>query len=216
MPCSPVCRMSSAVAFFVIGGLLYFQSASAQQPFFNPDSVRLTGYAGSFSPNPEAQFVGARNKYSYGVNLGADLSSLPYLGLELELLGTNQDYDTPVAAPFGTLDNDTRVQTAGLLMGLRVFYPAGSSLRFYGVAGLGLYYVEMSVNGTLFGVPGVYYDDDRSVDFYYGGGISYQFEQWVVSIDYRNIELSGDFSGFQISNADLGGETVMLGIGYNF
>jgi opacity protein-like surface antigen len=188
----------------------------AQEPFFKPDSMRFTFYAGNFDQNPESQFIGARNTYGYGLNVSADLNAYPFLGLDFELLGTNQDYDTPVSDPFASLDNDTSVQTAGLLVGLRAFYPVNSKFRIYGVAGLGFYYVNMMVTGSVFGFPGTYEDEDRSTEFYYGAGASYLFDNWIVSIDYRKVNLEGSFAGFGISNADLGGEIMALGIGYQF
>lgn len=190
--------------------------ALAQEPFFKPGSMRFTFYAGNFDQNPEDQFIGARNTYGYGFTVGADLNAYPFLGLDVELLGTNQDYDTPVSDPFVSLDNDTSVQTAGLLIGLRAFYPANSQFRVYGVAGLGFYYVNMTVTGSLFGFPGTYEDDDRSTEFYYGAGASYLFDNWIVSVDYRKVKLEGSFGGFGINNADLGGDIMALGIGYQF
>lgn len=211
-------RAFSGILLLGLAGIFIFaQESAAQEPFFKPASFGVTVYGGNFDPNPEPQFIGARNDYSYGVNLGVDLNAFPYLGLDLELLGTNQDYDTPLTPPFaGSLDNDTSVQTAGLLFGLRIFYPASSRFRVYGVAGLGFYYTDMTVSGSVFGFPGVYHDDDRSTELYYGAGIRYRHENWSVGIHYRNIELTGDFPGFQISDADLGGEVLALGVGYHF
>lgn len=206
----------SSIAFLVLLLVTPGQGALAQEPFFKPASMRLTFYAGNFDQNPEPQFIGSRNTYGYGLTVGADLNAYPFLGLDVELLGSNQDYDTPVSDPFASLDNDTSVQTAGLLVGLRAFYPANSKFRVYGVAGLGFYYVNMTVTGSLFGFPGTYEDDDRSTEFYYGAGASYLFDNWIVSIDYRKLNLEGSFGGFGISNADLGGDIVALGIGYQF
>lgn len=206
-----------SISIVLVSMLLPFRTTLAAGSFFNYDSIRLSGYVGQFDANPEPQFIGAHNEYSLGVVLGIDLRSTPYLGFDLELVSTNQDYDTPVASPhWGTLDNDTSVQSTGILFGIRGFVPASRAFRLYGVGGIGFYSTSMQVEGTLFGFPGVYEEDDQSVEFYYGAGLSYRFEHWILSIDYRNINLRGDFSAFGINDADLGGEIFALGLGYNF
>ncbi len=189
----------------------------AESRFFKHDSLQLTLYGGNFDAQLEAQFVGIRNEYGLGMMLGIDLVPVAYLGLNLELLAANRDFDTPIAPPFfGTLDNDTSVQTTALLVGVRLFYPPTRAMRLYGVAGLGYYHTEMVVSGSLFGFPGVYRDDDQSLDTYYGAGLSYAFDNWVWSVNYRHINLSGDFDSFQIYDADLGGDLYALGVGYRF
>lgn len=208
----------------ISGGLLVLvvllipvRTIQAADNFLNHESIRLTGYVGQFDANPEPQFVGAHNEYSLGVVLGVDLAQAPNLGFDLELVSTNQDYDTPVSSPhWGSLDNDTTVHSTGVLFGIRGFLPANRALRLYGVGGVGFYYTTMQVEGTLLGFTGIYEEDDTSVDFYYGAGLSYRFEQWILSVDYRNLDLRGDFSAFGISDADLGGEVIALGLGYNF
>jgi opacity protein-like surface antigen len=217
MFCHGLERASWLCLLFTVGLLLADRDALAEQSYFAPGSMQLTVYGGSFDSNPEAQFVGIRNEYSLGVIFGYDLPNVSYVGLDMELLGANRDIDTTILPPiFGTLDNDTTVETVGLLFGGRVYYPVTRAIRVYGVGGLGYYRTNLRVTGTLMGFPGVYEEDDTSFEFYYGAGLSYEFETWSLGFHYRHINLNGDFGSFQISDAELGGDLLALGVGFRF
>lgn len=184
---------------------------------FKPGSWSLNVYAGRYDVSEEPQFIGVRNKYALGVGMGAELANYPYLGLDLELMFANREYDTPIGPPlWGTIDNDTRVETSALLVGARAYYPANGSLRAYVSAGLGFFRTRMVVSGSVVGFPGTYEDSDSSVEPYYGLGISYKFDNWGLSVDYRHFELKGNFSGFNISNANLGGNMLLAGWRYYY
>jgi len=201
----------------IVGSFLPARDALAEQAYPASGNLQFTVYGGSFESNPEAQLVGVRNEYGLGVILGIDFPNVSYLGLDMELLGVNRDFDTPISPPFlGTLDNDTTVETAGLLVGARLFYPVTQSIHVYGVGGVGYYRTKLRVTGTLLGLPGVYEEDDTSFEYYYGAGVSYDFATWTLGLHYRHVNLNGDFGGFQISNADLGGDLLALGFGFRY
>lgn len=184
---------------------------------FKPGGWSLNVYGGRYDAAYEPQFVGIRNKYGLGIGLSSEFSQVPYLGMDFELMYANRDYDTPVGAPlWGTIDNDTRVQTSALLIGVRAFYPNTASLRGYVSAGFGYFKTRMVVSGTLIGFPGVYEDTDTSIEPYYGLGLAYGFGQWGLSLDLRHFELRGNFSAFKINNANLGGDLLLVGWFYRF
>jgi hypothetical protein len=184
---------------------------------FKPDGWSFTIYAGRYDVAEEPQFVGIRNKYGLGVSLNAAFTSYPNLGLDLELFYVNRDYNTPVGPPlWGVIDNDTSVQTTAFLVGARAFYPASGHWRAYASAGLGYFQTRMVVAGSVFGFPGIYEDTDSSVEPYYGAGIAYLFGGWGLSLDLRHFDLDGNFSGFNISNANLGGDLLLVGWRYTF
>lgn len=192
-------------------------STTYKAPFFKPGSWSITFYGGKYEVAEEPQFVGIRNDYALGVGASAELNQYPYLGLDFEYFYVNRDYDTPVGPPlFGTIDNDTSVQTNAFLVGGRAFYPAQGPFRIYASAGLGYFHTTMIVYGSTLGLPGSYEEKDMSMEFYYGVGIGYMFGKWGLGFDYRHFNLDGSFSGFDISNADLGGDLLMAGLRFSF
>jgi hypothetical protein len=191
--------------------------STSKAPFFKPGSWSVTLYGGKYEVAEEPQFVGIRNDYALGVGASADLNQYPYLGLDFEYFYVNRDYDTPVGPPlFGTIDNDTSVQTNAFLVGGRAFYPAQGPFRIYGSAGIGYFHTRMVVYGSTLGLPGSYEEKDMSMEFYYGAGIGYMFGKWGLGLDYRHFNLEGSFGGFDISNADLGGDLFMVGLRFSF
>lgn len=184
---------------------------------FRDTGWRLSVYAGRYDVDEEPQFIGVRNKYGLGVGLSGEFRQYSNLALDLELMFVNRDYDTPLGAPlWGTIDNDTRVETSAFLVGARAFYPNTGGLRAYVSAGLGLFYTRMVVSGTLLGFPGIYEDSDTSLDPYYGLGISYLPGNWGLSVDLRHFDLKGSFSAFNVNNANLGGNLLLVGWHYEF
>ncbi|MEJ2360424.1 MAG: hypothetical protein P8Z75_03200 [Gammaproteobacteria bacterium] len=193
-------------------------SASAPAAgIFKTSGWSVNVYAGRFDAAYEPQFVGIRNKYGLGVGVSGEFAQVPYLGLDMELMFANRDYDTPIGSPlWGTIDNDTRVETSALLFGARAFYPASGPLRGYVSAGLGYFKTRMVVSGTLIGFPGIYEDTDTDIAPYYGLGVAYGFGRWGLSLDLRHFELKGNFSAFNISDANLGGDLLLVGWFYRF
>ena len=182
-----------------------------EAPFFKPGDLRGSIYLGNNRANEEPQFVNMRNEYAFGFGLSADFNRTPNLGLDIELIDANRNYDTPIKLLWGTLDQSTRVETMSILFGLRAFIPRNGPFRAYASAGLGYFRTRMIVYGTLFGYPGYHDEYDTSFEPYYGAGISYDFGYWGLSADYRHYELKGSFSDFKISNANLGANVYLLG-----
>jgi len=193
------------------------QASSATVPFFKPGSWRTTIYGGAYEVPEEPQFVGVRNDYALGLGMSAELSRHAYLGLDFEYFYVNRDYDTPVGPPlWGTIDNDTSIQTNAFLVGGRAFYPAGGPFRIYASAGIGYFHTTMVVYGSTLGLPGSYEDTDMSLEFYYGAGLSYMFGKWGLGLDYRRFNLDGSFDGFNMNNVDIGGDLLLVGLRFSF
>jgi len=187
------------------------------QGIFSFSEWRLAVYAGRYDVDDEPQFIGVRNKYGFGVGLSGVLREYPNLALDFEIQSVNRDYDTPLGPPlWGVIDNDTSVQTSALLVGARAFYPSSGRLNAYISAGMGLFYTRMVVTGSVFGFPGLYEDTDTSLEPYYGLGLSLSFDNWGLSLDMRHFDLKGDFSAFNVSNANLGGDMLLVGWHYKF
>lgn len=205
-------------AFSVSGSETSAAPASdpATQPLFS-SRWSLGVFGGNFVADHEPQFTSLRNEYAFGFGVYGMLDRYPWLGLDFEAFYANRDYETSVGAPlWGTLDNDTSVQTSALLLGTRVLYPTDRAFNVYASAGLGYFYTRMIVYGSLFGFPGTYEDTDYSFEVYYGAGVRYLFGNWGLSFDYRHFNLSGDFGGFNISNANIGGDVYVAGWLYTF
>jgi len=54
------------------------------------------------------------------------------------------------------------------------------------------------------------------MEFYYGAGLSYMFGKWGLGLDYRRFNLDGSFDGFNINNADIGGDLLLVGLRFSF
>lgn len=185
--------------------------------FFKPGGWTASIYAGWLDSASESQFVGIRAEYALGLGLSGALNNYPYLALDVELFGAHREFDTPVSAPlFGSVDNDTALDTTALLFGIRASYPAQGKLRAYASAGLGFFNNKMLVTGSVVGLPASLEQTDNTLDIYLGAGASYLFGKWGLSLDYRHYDVDGSFSDFYISNADLGGDMLLLGLAFAF
>lgn len=142
---------------------------SSVSAIFKPGGFTVSVYGGHYDVSYGPQFVGVRNKYGMGIGLSADFAQIPDLGLDLEFMYTNREYDTPVGAPlWGTIDNDTSVQISAVLAGIRAFYPGRGRLRGYVSAGFGQFQTRMVVAGSVLGFPGIHEETDSSIEPYYG------------------------------------------------
>lgn len=194
----------------------------AAEPVSNPFSIRqgsaqIVFYAGAYEIASEPQFEGVGNSYSLGLGATAELVHSPHVAMDLEFHSLHREFDTPVAAPFlGTIDNDTNIDTSALLFGGRLFYPAHGPVRVYASGGFGYFRTTMSVNGSVLGIPGSYEESDSAVDLYYGAGLRFYADTWSLGVDYRRFDLESSFNDFGIRNADIGGESYLIGIGWRF
>lgn len=187
-----------------------------EAPFFNPGDFRVSVYGGYNRAAYEPQFVNMRNRYAFGFGFSGDFNRLSNLGFDIELIDVNRNYDTPIQLLWGSLDQDTRVETMAALFGIRAFIPERGAFNAYVSAGLGFFRTRMVVFGTLFGFPG--YHDEFDTDFtaYHGVGMRYNFGRWGLSLDYRHYNLSGSFSSFKVSNANLSSDVYLAGWHYGF
>lgn len=188
---------------------------AATSDVFRDDGFKFLVYGGSLLADNEPQLKGLGNRYSLGLGFSADFARPRFAGFDLELQSLHREFDTPVAAPYwGTIDNKTHIETLSLRFGARLFYPDNGPLRAYASGGLGYTKTTMRVSGTLLGVPGSYEESDTSWTPYIGAGIRYRFDTWSLGFDYRHTELKGDFPDFGVTNANIGGDSYMLGIGW--
>ena len=188
-----------------------------KDPIFNSDYLVINVHGGIYQANEDSQLVNLESRYAGGVSAGVDFNRPRYLGIDIELLSISQKYDTPtslVPPVFGTIDHNTSIDTTALLLGVRGFYQLESRLSFYGVFGLGYYRTLMEVRGSTVGLPAKLEETDTSIELYYGAGASYMFGNWGVSLNYRHITLNSSFGDFNVTNADLGGDTWLLGWRY--
>lgn len=186
-------------------------------PLFKPGQMFFNFYFGNYAAAEEPQFVNMHNEFALGFGLSTDFNRYPFLAFDLETFLLNRDYDTPIGPPlWGTIDEETSVQTASILFGLRAFIPQQKPFRAYISVGLGYYQTRMIVYGAVFGFPGIYEDTDNSFAAYYGAGLSYMFDKWGLGLDFRHFSIDGDFAGFNINNAKLGGDVYLVSWKYQF
>jgi len=57
---------------------------------------------------------------------------------------------------------------------------------------------------------------DMSMKFYYGAGVNYMFGKWGLGLNYLHFNLDGSFDGFDISNADIGGDLLLGEVKFSF
>lgn len=185
--------------------------------FFMMNNLAFRLYGGNFVAESDPQFVNMRNQYTLGLGFSAGIGNRPNLALDVEYFFSNRDYDTQLPPlPFSVMSNDTSLETNALLIGGRGIYPADGLIRAYAVGGLGLFKTTIETFGSTFGLPGKMTQDDTDLNIYYGAGIELRNRKWVLSFDYRHFNLSASFSDFQVQDADIGGDILVIGLGRFF
>ena len=190
---------------------------SADSGIFATDNLAFRLYGGNFVAESDPQFINMRNQYALGFGFSAGIGNMPGLAMDVEYFFVNRDYDTQLPSPpFGTIDNDTSIETDALLVGGRLIYPPGNRLGVYLAAGFGLFRNKLETFGSTIGFPGELSQENMSIDIYYGAGIEFRYSSWIMSFDYRHLDLDGSFSDFQVTDADIGGDILVIGIGRVF
>ena len=185
--------------------------------FFKPGGVTIAIYAGDFLSADDEQFSDLRAEYSLGIAISADLNKVPHLALDFELVNFNREYTTSVTPPnLDEIDNDTKITTNTYLFAVRTYYQLRDPLRVYALLGFGYFETRMLASAEYLGLPVTYDDSYWSFEPYAGAGIIYMYEGWGVGLDYRYLDLAGDFPEFEVSGAQLGGDAIMLALRYRF
>lgn len=183
---------------------------------FDLDSASYRFYLGHFVAPAQSQLKAPSDDISLGMGITINLLNHPYAGIDFAGFYFKHEVDSTVPQPpFGTLDEDARIETGALMFGGRLFYPAKSHYRVYATAGLGYFRTKMRVFGSLFGFPGVFEQQRSTIAPYYGAGVGYSFGDWALSLDYRGFRQEEDFSDFNVNDVDVGGQSITIGLGYN-
>lgn len=167
-------------------------------------SLRL--HLGNFSSNGNPELRDESGGFAYGLEFGfVPKKTLSY---RLELFGLSREYDATITGTplFGTVDTRMGLDTMAILFGVRASYPPKGSFRFHGTGGPGIFFHELSLGGTLLGIPGTWQDEtDSSLGLHAGAGVEVDAGDWVLGLDFRRWFVHGSFGSFGLGSVDLGG-----------
>jgi len=141
---------------------------------------------------------------------------------DFDYIGIYRTYDNNTSVgggPFVSVDDKIDIDTNALLFGLRAYYPAKGQARAYVMGGGGFYRNELSIDGSLFGIPGTVEEDtDSSLGFQVGFGVDFgtdDLNNWRISLNFKRVFIDADFDVLGGGSVDLGGFYFSFGIAFN-
>lgn len=151
-------------------------------------------------------------QFAYG--LGISFSYSEHINIDVELIGTTKEYETPAtfyAGPFTGVDDDMTLDTTGVSVNALLGDSKGKFEAYAGV-GIGIYKSTLLVTGSTFGFPGSYEDRSSDTGLQLMAGIGFKVtESSLLSLEYRQLDLEGNFSTITgASSNDIGGELIFL------
>lgn len=149
---------------------------------------------------------------SFDGAVGVGMRYRPYLKLEGEIAVYTRTYGTPPIPPplFGSIDSRMRLDTSGFAGNAKTVYDfAGGSL--YAGVGLGLFWSDLVVTGSMLGVPARRVETDVGVGYQLmlGGDLAIGERSWL-GVELRRLRLNGDFGDLSGGSAPIGGDSVAL------
>ncbi|MEJ2508360.1 MAG: outer membrane beta-barrel protein [Gammaproteobacteria bacterium] len=194
-------------------GLAVAGPTAAQPPGAGPWqhwywSVTAGSYRAEDNPG---QLASPGSELALGVGVGYRYTR--HLSLEVEVPLFYSRYDTPATVsppPFGTIDDRSSVNTAGIV-GNVVLNTGGQRVRGFVGVGAGLYWSRFSVGGQSFGLTGTYERDDSGFGSQWLAGVDLRVgrRSWL-GLEYRRVNLTANFGQVTNGDIDLGGRFVLL------
>ncbi len=188
--------------------------AMAAAPASAADTVPLYVSVGVGSFDPEGSSALATNRdgdFAIAAALGYQRSR--YLSLELDVIYLEQEFDTPPGIPSGgfvTVDERADLTVSGMAAVVKLGHPIGP-LRPYVGLGAGIYISQLTVFGTVFGLPAWHEEDDTHVGYQWLAGVSLPVgERWSIGAEFRRTELRADFGALTGGKLDTGGDSLLL------
>ena len=149
---------------------------------------------------------------SYGLVLGLGMPVREYLAVDAEVAVYSSKYNTPpLTAPFGgSIDTRMRVTSSGIAGNARAFYEFSGGTLYAG-GGIGMYWSDLTVTGTIFGFPATRTETDMSLghQLMAGGELAIS-KQSRLGVEYRRVFLKANFGELTNGSVDVGGRYVAL------
>ena len=227
---SPRRRMATGVraaAVLVIGLGLQSIGASGALGAEGPAGRRILYAACLGGPffvggNPD-QLTG--EGVSFGLMLRAGVQVHSRLAFEADFQGNQLGWDSgpPVPPPpDGEFDAKRSLDSWGLSLSAKGMWPAGR-LQPYAAGGFGFYRGEMTVHGSqvvgvwplIFEMPITRKESNISPGIHLAGGLNVLLSRKAyVGLEFRRLWLNQDFGRLSGGDANLGGYSVMLSLGW--
>jgi len=191
-----------------VGLLLAVPCFTAQaESFLSKDRFSVEGVVGY--AEQDMDYFKKGNDLSFGVRT----AYAPHKNVALEAGYLNfGEVDETYIDSFGDTINDI-VSSQAFTFGVKGMIPLKSGFSLTARLGLAYWDVDAEYIDTAF--PGQVFEyDDTGLDFYYGLGAQYAFnEHLYIGLDYTAMEMSADFEGVEIDNKV---SNAAFSVGYNF
>ena len=149
---------------------------------------------------------------SFGLVLGLGMPVRTYLAVDVEIAAYTSKYNTPpLTAPFGgSIDTRMRVTSSGIAGNARAFYEFSGGTLYAG-GGIGMFWSDLTVTGTIFGFPATRTETDMSLGLQLmaGGELAISKES-RLGVEYRRVFLKANFGELTNGSVDVGGRYVAL------
>jgi len=165
-------------------------------------------------------FVAAENAKLSGqdpggaINVGIDYRFHPRfaIGVDFESHGQQAKRPEGMRAPFlGTIDDHMNINTASMAFQGIYSVPIWRTRLHLG-AGAGLYRTQLTIDGTLLGIPGTYVDEtENSLGTHLFARWDLRLKKdWWLGAEHRRIDASADFGRWAGGEIDVGGVVNMI------
>jgi opacity protein-like surface antigen len=199
-------------AGWVVAGVLIL-SAVARADETTPSTGEAYAYAsiGDFTGKETAGQLEDEGSSLGGV-VGLGIRYRRHLNLEIEIPWYTSKYNTPPLTPpfLGSIDARMRLTSAGIAGNAKAVYdfPKGA---VYAGAGLGIFWSDIEVTGTIVGFPASRTETDTSFgsQVIAGGEIAVG-KASRIGLEYRRVRLQANFGDLSGGNVDIGGRYVAL------
>lgn len=171
--------------------------------FYSPDSNDLEGFDNGF--NGEI----ALGHY-FGPNLAGEIG-LGYFGTSGKFYG----YDVDA----GYFSEDFDIDVTPVTLSLKAVFPVARHIEFYGIGGIGAYFVRGSIDvATEYWGDYDLSDDDTAFGAHLGGGFNINLDRRIfLGAEAKYIWAEADFKNdFDNLSVDLGGFVFTANLGYRF
>lgn len=216
---SPLLRGCRTARRFFFPLLLLLQvsaSAYAEKPVLPRPRGYVSGIASEFDAedNP-GRLEDEGSSWALGCRFGYRVKR--YLELEGEFLGASAQFDNgTVTAPFfGTVSDEMHLDLTALVLRARALYPLGRFEPYLG-AGVGFGRAELTVFGTLLGIPGIAEEQkDWAILYEISIGANLILSSKVdLGFEYRDLQMEADFGDLSGGSVDTGGKFYSLVLGF--
>lgn len=195
------------MVFAVVGA----QAVRAEDSVIGRRPAYWYASAGNFKgEETTGQLEGAGS--GYGLVVGFGVPQNRYVAVEGEVAVYSNKYNTPpLTAPFGgSIDTRMRVTSSGFVGNAKALYDFSRGAVYAG-AGFGIFWSDLTISGTIFGLPASNTETDMAFGYQLiGGGEVAVGKASRLGVEYRRVFLNGNFGEFTAGDVSIGGRYVAV------